>query len=82
MKLKTSDDALVKQIQAEAGKTLAKIDGVRGVWIGKPAENGTPELAQRGYHLGIVVLLDDSASMPAPMEPSATSGWFALPPST
>ena len=58
LKMKKMDDEQVKMVTEEAGKTLAKIDGVRGFWIGKPAENGTPELAQKGYQLGIVVVLD------------------------
>ena len=63
LKLKTEDAEQAKTIYEEAGKTLAKIDGVRGVWIGKPAENGTPELAQKGYQIGLVVLLDDADSL-------------------
>ena len=63
LKMKKMDDEQVKMVTDEAGKTLAKIDGVRGFWIGKPAENGTPELAQKGYQLGIVVLLDDADAL-------------------
>lgn len=63
LKLKKADDDQVKTVSDEATKTFAKIDGVRAVWIGKPAENGTPELAQKGYQLGVVVLLDDAESL-------------------
>ena len=63
LKLKKIDDEQVKAIYDEANKTLGKIDGVLGVWIGKRAENGTPELAQKGYQLGLVVLLDDAESL-------------------
>jgi hypothetical protein len=63
LKMKKMDDEQVKMVTEEAGKTLAKIDGVRGFWIGKPAENGTPELAQKGYQLGIVVVLDDADAL-------------------
>ena len=63
LKLKKSDDAQVKVVSDEAAKTIAKIEGVRGVWVGKPAENGTPELAQTGYQLGIVGLLDDADAL-------------------
>jgi len=59
LKLKKLDDTSVKTISLEANKTLAKIDGVRNVWVGKPAENGTPDLSQRDYQVGIVVALDD-----------------------
>jgi predicted RNase H-like nuclease (RuvC/YqgF family) len=63
LKLKKDDDDQTKTVFEEANKTLAKIDGVRGVWIGKPAENGTPELAQKGYRIGVVVLLDDADAL-------------------
>jgi hypothetical protein len=33
------------------------------VWIGKPAENATPELAQTGYQLGVTVVLDDAEAL-------------------
>ena len=61
--LKKDDDAQVKRVYDEAGKTLAKIDGVRGIWIGKPAANGTPELAKNGYKIGVVVLLDSADAL-------------------
>jgi TolA-binding protein len=63
LKLKKEDDAQVQKIYDEAAKTLAKIDGVRGLWIGKRAENDTPELARKDYQLGLVVLLDDSDAL-------------------
>ncbi len=63
LKLKKTDDAQVKKIYDEAVKTLAKIDGVRSVYVGKPAEAGTPELAQKGYQIGLVVLLDDADAL-------------------
>ena len=63
LKLKQKDDDQVKKVQDEADKTLAKIDGVRSIYIGKPAEKGTPELAQKGYQLGVVVLLDDADAL-------------------
>lgn len=63
LKLKTSDEEQVKIVSEEAVKTIAKIDGVRGVWIGKPAEKGTPELAQTGFSIGVVILLDDQEAL-------------------
>lgn len=63
LKLKKTDDAQVKKVYDEAAKTLAKIDGVRNVYVGKPAEAGTPELAQKGYQIGVVVLLDDADAL-------------------
>lgn len=64
--LKTKSEANADQVKAvteEVLRTLPMIDGVRGVWIGKPAEFGTPELAQKGYQLGIVVLLEKAESL-------------------
>jgi hypothetical protein len=63
LKLKKEDAGQVKVIAAEADKTLARIPSVRAVWLGRPAEYGTPELAQKGYQLGIVVLLDDADAL-------------------
>ena len=63
LKLKKMDEDQVKTIYDLADKTLAKIDGVRGFWVGKPAENGTPELAAKGYQLGMVVVLDDADAL-------------------
>ncbi|MSQ96442.1 MAG: hypothetical protein EXR98_18070 [Gemmataceae bacterium] len=63
LRLKKADDAQVKRVYDEVAKTIAKIDGVRNVYLGKPAENGTPELAQKGYQLGVVVLLDDADAL-------------------
>jgi predicted RNase H-like nuclease (RuvC/YqgF family) len=63
LKLKKVDEAQVKIVHDEAMKTLAKIPSVRGVWVGKRAEYGTPELAQTGFQLGVVVLLDDAEAL-------------------
>lgn len=63
LKLKKSDEAQIKRVSTEADKTLGKVAGVRGVWIGKPAETSTPEPSQQGYQLGVIVLLDDPATL-------------------
>jgi predicted RNase H-like nuclease (RuvC/YqgF family) len=63
LKLKSMDDDKVKKVQEEVAKTLAKISGVRSIYVGKPAEKGTPEFAQKEYQLGVVVLLDDADSL-------------------
>lgn len=70
LKLKKADDDEVKKIYDEASMTLAKIDGVRAVYVGKPAESGTPDVAQKGYQLGLVILLDDSESLQKYLEDS------------
>jgi len=63
LKLKKVDDEQVKKIYEEANKSLAKIAGVRSILVGRPVENGTPEFAQKGYQLGVVVLLDDADAL-------------------
>lgn len=63
LKSKKEDEKQILIVTEEAQKTLGMINGVRGLWIGKRAEKGTPELAQTGYQLGIVVLLDDADAL-------------------
>jgi uncharacterized coiled-coil protein SlyX len=63
LKLKKPDDAQVQRVYDEAFKTIAKIKGVRGMFIAKPADDDTPELAQKGYQLGLIVLLDDADAL-------------------
>ncbi|MBI2803645.1 MAG: Dabb family protein [Planctomycetes bacterium] len=63
LKLKKADDKEVKKIEEEAAKTLAKIEGIRAIWIARPAESPTPELAQKGYQIGVMVLLDDAEAL-------------------
>jgi len=63
LKLKKPDDAQVQRVYDEAYKTIAKIKGVRGMFIAKPAEDDTPELAQKDYHLGLIVMLDDADAL-------------------
>src|SRR4051794_20929355 len=40
-----------ESIIADAHALLAKIPSVKGLWIGRPAEKGTPELAVTDYHV-------------------------------
>ncbi|MSU79892.1 MAG: hypothetical protein EXS16_17610 [Gemmataceae bacterium] len=64
--LKTKTEASSEQVKAitdEVLKTLPQIEGVRGVWLGKPAEFGTPGLAQKGYQVGVVVLLENAETL-------------------
>lgn len=63
LKLKKTDDAQVQRVYDEAHKTIAKIKGVRGMFIAKPADDDTPELAQKDYHLGLIVLLDSADAL-------------------
>jgi uncharacterized coiled-coil DUF342 family protein len=52
----------VKALVDSAPQTLAKIAGVRGVWIGPPAK-GSGDDAEKDYQLGLIVLLDDADAL-------------------
>jgi hypothetical protein len=43
----------------DAHGLLAKIDSVRGVWAGKPADMSSPNVAVKDYHVGLLVLFDN-----------------------
>jgi Stress responsive A/B Barrel Domain len=48
---------------ADAHRLLAKIPSVRGLWIGRPADQATPKLAQTDYQVGMMLLFDDYAGL-------------------
>lgn len=52
-----------EQIIADAHTLLAKIPSVKGLWIGRPAEKATPNLAVGDYHVAWVLLFDDYAGL-------------------
>ncbi len=52
-----------KALVDDVTKTLAKVPGVRGLWVGRPAAPGTPELAPTNYQVGVVVLLDGADAL-------------------
>jgi hypothetical protein len=45
---------------ADCHKLLAKIPSVRHMWVGKPAEKGTPNVAVTDYHLALCCHFDDA----------------------
>jgi hypothetical protein len=49
----------VQEMIADAHELLAKIPSVRGVQAGRPAAQATPDLAQKDYQVGLVVLFDN-----------------------
>ena len=49
----------VKNIIADAHGLLAKIPSVKGLWVGPPAKQTTPELAVTDYDVAWVLLFDD-----------------------
>lgn len=55
-----------EQVQALAddiNKTLGKLVGVRGLWVGRPENPGNFEPSQPKYHLSVVVLLDGADAL-------------------
>jgi TolA-binding protein len=59
---KDAPDREVVSLLTKAPKTLGKIPGVRGVWVGKPASIAS-ESAQTDFQVGVVVLFDDDTAM-------------------
>lgn len=59
-------DASPKQAEVlmqDCQKMLGKIPNVRYVWVGPPAKQATPDVAQQDFHVGLVVLFDDYAGL-------------------
>jgi predicted RNase H-like nuclease (RuvC/YqgF family) len=56
------DEAKAKKTLDDAAKTLAKIEGVRDLYIGKPAAKGA-KAAESDYQFGMVVILDNAAAL-------------------
>jgi hypothetical protein len=47
----------------DAHTLLAKVPAVREVRVGKPAAEATPDFAAKDYHLGLLVLFDDTKGL-------------------
>ncbi len=56
------DEKAAKKALDDAGKTLAKIDGVRNLWFGKPSANAAAG-AVTDYQYGMCVVLDDAPAL-------------------
>lgn len=52
-----------EKIIGDAHGLLAKIPAVKGLWIGRPADQATPKLAVTDYHVAWVLLFDDYAGL-------------------
>jgi chromosome segregation ATPase len=60
--LRLKPDADKKEAKAlldSAEKTLGKVAGVRGVWVGKPA-GASAEGVETNYHVGLTILFDNA----------------------
>lgn len=64
MKKDTPASALA-DIAKDCHKMLGKIKTVRGVKVGKPAKDATPQYAKKNYDLALVILVDDYAGLKA-----------------
>jgi TolA-binding protein len=64
LKLKSdSSDDEVQSLIDDTNSQLAKIKGVRGVWAGKPSENGTPDVSKSDYTVALAFVFDDAAGL-------------------
>jgi hypothetical protein len=45
---------------ADCHKMLGKIPTVRGLWVGEPAAKSTPDIAVKDFHVGLLVLFENS----------------------
>jgi len=54
-------DALIK----DANDLLGKIPSVKGLWVGKPARQATPDVAVKDYHVGLVIVFDSYKGLKA-----------------
>jgi hypothetical protein len=57
-----------EKIIADAHALLAQIPSVKGLWIGRPAEKATPNLALTDYHVAWTMLFDDFPGLQAYLE--------------
>lgn len=62
MKKDAPKDAVEKAI-ADCHESLAKIEGVRSVRAGRPAQMGTPDVPKMEYDFALLVLVDDAAGL-------------------
>lgn len=64
LKLKSdSSSGEVQSVIDDVNNTLAKVKPVRGVWVGKPSANGTPDIAATDYDLAFAMVFDDSKGL-------------------
>jgi hypothetical protein len=65
---KDAPSGAVNDAIADCHAMLEKIAAVRAVKAGRPATEGTPELARKDYDFGLLVLVDDAAGLKAYLE--------------
>ena len=64
LKLKTDSPSTEAQEVIDATyKDLAKIKTVRGVWAGRPSENGSPDFLFKDYTVALMFVFDDAAGL-------------------
>ena len=60
---KDAPEGEAQALIADAHELLSKIPSVRGLRIGRPAAQGTPDLAKKDFQVGLLVLFDDFAGL-------------------
>ena len=64
LKLKSDSPSTEAQDVIDATyKDLAKIKTVRGVWAGRPSENGSPDFLFTDYTVALALVFDDAAGL-------------------
>jgi hypothetical protein len=58
----------VEQVIKDCHAMLAKIPSVHGLRVGRPAEDGTPELAKKDFDIALLILCEDAAGLKAYLE--------------
>jgi hypothetical protein len=56
------------ELIADCHNMLAKVASVRSLKVGRPSEQGTPDLAKKDYDVGMVLFFDDAAGLKAYLE--------------
>jgi hypothetical protein len=62
---KEAPASAVPEAIADAHKLLEKIPSVRKLWVGRPAEQSTPDFAKKDYDFGLLVLFDNYEGLKA-----------------
>jgi hypothetical protein len=58
-------DKMVDEVIADCHKMLAKIKSVRSLKAGRPTKERAEKVTATGYHVGMVILVDDFAGLKA-----------------
>ena len=62
-KVKADTDSAETQALIDGMEPLRKIKSVRALWVGKPSDGGTPDIAAKDYTVALTVLFDNPAGL-------------------